>query len=76
MVSFLVRRLLYSLLILLAVSFIAFVGVRATFDPLAKFAQSKDVEAKQREKVRLAWTSRSSSSTEASWASSSPATGE
>ena len=53
MVSFLVRRLLYSLLILLAVSFIAFVGVRATFDPLAKFAQSRDAEAKQREKVRL-----------------------
>ncbi len=53
MVSFLVRRLLYSVLILLAVSFISFVGVRATFDPLAKFATNKDVEAKQREKVRL-----------------------
>jgi peptide/nickel transport system permease protein len=53
MVSFLVRRLLYSLIILLAVSFISFVGVRATFDPLAKFATNKDVEAKQREKVRL-----------------------
>ena len=53
MASYLVRRLLYCLIVLLAVSFISFIGVRATFDPLAKFATNKDVEAKQREKVRL-----------------------
>src|SRR4051794_37341029 len=53
MVPFLLRRLIYSLLILFAVSFISFVGVRNTFDPLAKFATNKDVEAKQRERVRL-----------------------
>jgi len=53
MASYLVRRLLYCVIVLLAVSFISFIGVRATFDPLAKFATNKDVEAKQREKVRL-----------------------
>src|SRR3954454_14864163 len=53
MASYLVRRLLYCLIVLLAVSFISFVGVRNTFDPLAKFATNKDVEAQQREKVRL-----------------------
>ena len=39
MASFIIRRLLYSLIVLLIASFVAFAGVRAAFDPLAKFAK-------------------------------------
>jgi peptide/nickel transport system permease protein len=53
MASFIVRRLLYSLVVLLIASFAAYAGVRAAFDPLAKFAAVKDQEVKEREKVRL-----------------------
>ena len=53
MASFIVRRLLYSLIVLLIASAVAYAGVRAAFDPLAKFATVKDQQVKQREKVRL-----------------------
>jgi len=53
MASFLIRRLLYSIIVLFVVSFFAFAAVRATFNPLAKLAASKDVEVKQRESERL-----------------------
>ncbi len=53
MASFIVRRLLYSLVVLLIASFAAYAGVRAAFDPLAKFATVKDQQVKEREKVRL-----------------------
>jgi len=53
MASFIIRRLLYSLIVLLVASFVAFAGVRAAFDPLAKFATVKDQEVKQRETLRL-----------------------
>src|SRR5262249_28280641 len=36
------RRLIYSALVLLVASFIVFVGVRQTFNPMAKFAAVKD----------------------------------
>jgi peptide/nickel transport system permease protein len=42
MASYLLRRLIYSLLVLLVASFICFIGVRETFNPMAKFANVKD----------------------------------
>jgi peptide/nickel transport system permease protein len=53
MASFIIRRLLYSVIVLLIASFVAFAGVRSAFDPLAKFATVRDVDAKQREINRL-----------------------
>jgi peptide/nickel transport system permease protein len=53
MASFIARRLIYSLIVLLVASFVAFAGVRSAFDPLAKFSTVKDVNAKQREITRL-----------------------
>ena len=44
MVSYVLRRLLYSVPIVLIASFVLFVAVRATFDPLAKLRQSRDPE--------------------------------
>ena len=51
--SFILRRIAYSAIVLLVASFVAFAGVRAAYDPLAKFANVRDVEAKTREKERL-----------------------
>lgn len=42
MAAFLIRRLGYSVLVLLVASFITFVGIRETVNPLAKFAFSRD----------------------------------
>jgi peptide/nickel transport system permease protein len=53
MVAFLIRRLGYSVLVLLVASIITFVGVRATFNPLAKFATLKDRTAVARAKHSL-----------------------
>ena len=39
--------------VLLVASFLAFIGCRLTFDPLAKFSQAKDPAAKAREAARL-----------------------
>jgi len=53
MVAFLIRRLGYSVLVLLVASIITFVGVRETFNPLAKYAFSKDRTAVARAKHSL-----------------------
>ena len=42
MAAYLIRRLIYSAIVLIIASFIVFVGVRETFNPLAKFANVKD----------------------------------
>jgi peptide/nickel transport system permease protein len=47
------RRLLLSVPIVLVASFLLFVAVRATFDPLAKLRQSRDPSVLQRETERL-----------------------
>jgi peptide/nickel transport system permease protein len=45
MAAYLIRRLIYSIVVLVIASFIVFVGVRETFNPLAKFANVKDRHA-------------------------------
>ncbi len=45
MIAFLIRRLGYSVIVLLVASFLTFVGIRETVNPLAKFAFSKDKTA-------------------------------
>ena len=42
MLRFIGRRLLSSIPVLLIASFLVFWGVRQTFDPTARFAQSRD----------------------------------
>jgi len=51
--SFIARRVLYSLPVILVASFILFWAVRATFDPLAKLRLAADPTAVQREIERL-----------------------
>ncbi|MBO9521467.1 MAG: ABC transporter permease [Nocardioidaceae bacterium] len=53
MLTYAVRRILFSLPIVLVASFVLFVAVRATFDPLGKLRQSRDPEVLQRETERL-----------------------
>lgn len=53
MVSYIARRLMGSALIVLIGSFVLFVAVRATADPLAKLRQSRDPSVLHRETVRL-----------------------
>ncbi|MFF2851006.1 ABC transporter permease [Streptomyces sp. NPDC058001] len=53
MLTFLARRLLYSVPVLAVASFILFWAVRATFDPLAKLRQSQDPTVLARETARL-----------------------
>lgn len=53
MLSFIARRVLYSLPVILLASFILFWAVRSTFDPLAKLRQTADPTALQREIERL-----------------------
>lgn len=53
MLNFSIRRLAYSVPVLLIASFFVFWGVRTTFDPLAKFAQVRDPNVKAREIKRL-----------------------
>ena len=53
MIAFLIRRLGYSVLVLLVASVITFVGVRDTFNPLAKYATLKDRTAVARAKHSL-----------------------
>jgi peptide/nickel transport system permease protein len=48
--SYIVRRILYSVPVLLVASFVLFVGVRITFDPAAKLAFSQDPDAISRYK--------------------------
>jgi peptide/nickel transport system permease protein len=49
MLTYVIRRIAYSIPVLLVASLLVFVFVRATFDPLAKYAQSRDLTLKARE---------------------------
>ncbi len=51
--TFVLRRILYSVPVIWLASFLLFLAVRATFDPLAKLRQSPDPGALQREAERL-----------------------
>jgi len=53
MLTYALRRVLYSIPVILIASFLLFVSVRATFDPTARLAQSKDPQVQQRERERL-----------------------
>jgi peptide/nickel transport system permease protein len=53
MVSYVLRRLAYSVPIVLIASFVLFVAVRAAFDPLVKLRQSRDPAVLARETERL-----------------------
>lgn len=53
MIAYVGRRLLLSVPIVLVASFVLFVAVRATFDPLVKLRQSRDPAVLQRETERL-----------------------
>jgi len=53
MLTYITRRILYSIPVLLIASFALFVFVRATFDPLQKVRGSRDKEAITRERHRL-----------------------
>lgn len=53
MITFITRRVLYSVPVILIASFILFWAVRATFDPLAKLRQAHDPAAVAREVERL-----------------------
>jgi peptide/nickel transport system permease protein len=52
-VTFITRRILYSIPVILVASFILFWAVRSTFDPLAKLRQAHDPTALAREVERL-----------------------
>lgn len=53
MITFITRRVLYSVPVILVASFILFWAVRATFDPLAKLRQAHDPAVIAREIERL-----------------------
>lgn len=53
MITFITRRVLYSVPVILVASFILFWAVRSTFDPLAKLRQTHDPSAITREIERL-----------------------
>lgn len=53
MMTFLLRRLVYSVPVLAIASFVLFWAVRTTFDPLTKLRQSHDPAALKRETARL-----------------------
>jgi peptide/nickel transport system permease protein len=53
MLVYVVRRLLYSIPVLLLASFLLFVFVRTTFDPTARLRTVRDTEVIQRERDRL-----------------------
>lgn len=53
MARYALRRLAYSVPVVLVASFLLFWAVRATFDPLSKLRQSTDPTAVQRETARL-----------------------
>jgi peptide/nickel transport system permease protein len=52
MVTFIVRRIAYSIPVLLVASLLVFVFVRATSDPLARYSQSRDLTVKAQEGLR------------------------
>ena len=48
MLTYVVRRLLYSIPVLIIATFLLFLAVRVTFDPTDRFRQSRDPQAVQR----------------------------
>lgn len=56
MITYVVRRILFSVPVVLLSSFVLFAATRATFDPLAKLRQSRDPTVLQRETERLGLT--------------------
>ncbi|HEY2815039.1 MAG TPA: ABC transporter permease [Acidimicrobiales bacterium] len=53
MLTYAIRRVLYSIPVVLIASFLLFWGVRETFDPTARLAASKDPQVQVRERQRL-----------------------
>jgi peptide/nickel transport system permease protein len=53
LVTYSIRRVLYSIPVLLIASFLLFVFVRTTFDPTARLAASRDPQVQIRERQRL-----------------------
>jgi len=53
MLSYVARRILFSIPVLLIASFLLFTAVRATFDPTARLRASRDPEAVQRARAEL-----------------------
>ena len=53
MLSYVARRLAYSIPVLLIASFLLFAFVRVTFDPTARLRSSRDPHAVERERTRL-----------------------
>lgn len=53
MLAYVARRILLSIPVFLIASFLLFVFVRATFDPTARLAQSRDALTVERERERL-----------------------
>ena len=53
MLTFVVRRIAYSIPVLLLASILVFVFVHETSDPLAKYSQSRDLTLKAREGLRI-----------------------
>lgn len=53
MLTFVIRRILYSTLVMLVASFLLFGATRATFDPTARLRSSRDAGAVERERDRL-----------------------
>ena len=53
MLTYSIRRVVYSIPVLLIASFLLFVFVRTTFDPTARLAASRDPEVRIREQHRL-----------------------
>lgn len=53
MLTFVARRVLYSIPVLIVASFLLFCIVRVTFDPTASLRMSRDVGAVERERERL-----------------------
>src|SRR5260370_5937571 len=53
MLTFVVRRIAYSIPVLLIASVLVFFFVRATTDPLARYSQSRDLTLKAREGLKI-----------------------
>ena len=53
MIQFLGRRVIYSIVVLLLASVVAFVGTRIAFDPTARLAQVRDPKVRIEERKRL-----------------------
>ncbi len=53
MLTYSIRRVAYSVPVLLIASFLLFAFVRSTFDPTARLAASRDPEVRIREQQRL-----------------------